>query len=350
MKLLLIGGTGTIGSFVTRELVRPDVRVTVLARGVSRNDLLRGLWVEFVRGDRGDTTLLRKLSEGSYDCVVDLACYGPDHAENAISAFGGRVKQYLFVSTVDVYTKPARVYPITEEMERNPRSTSPYAWKKARCEEIFLVAHVRGEFTVTIVRPAHTYGEGVTPLLQVLGGTDHLDRLPKGKPIILHGDGNSLWSSCYAKDVAEAIANAVLNTNAYGQAYTLASKEVMTWKELYKVVAEEMHAPSPFLVHVPVGVLTRAFPKENLWCRENFQYSNLFCVAKAERDLGFRSSIDYRLGVKRCLSWFRNHGGFGDSGRVRFHFYDRFLAMWEQMVTSLPIFEEEEDSHVSVGS
>lgn len=335
MKVLVIGGTGTIGSFVTRELSRRNCRLTLLTRGLSRQVFPQEPGIAVIHGDRKNASLLQAVGEQNFDVVVDLACYEPRDAENAVRAFGGRIEQYLFVSTVDVYTKPAAVYPVTEDAERNPRESFSYAVGKAQCEEIFFGAHREKKFEVTIARPAHTYCEGVTPLLQVFGWTtDHLDRMEKGKPVIIPGDGTSLWSSLYAEDLAIPLANALLNPVAYGKAYNLASEEIMSWGRLYEIVADTMGVPlCP--VYVPARVLGQVFPEKALWCVENFQYSNVFSVELARKDLGFATRTSYRDGVGKCLRWFAENGGLEDSGAPRFSFYEQFLRMWESLTKDL---------------
>ena len=335
VKVLVIGGTGTIGSFVTQELWKRGCEVTLLVRGLSRRVFPNEPGVSVIHGDRKNISLLQAVAEHNFDVVVDLACYEPQDAEAAVQTFAGRIEQYLFVSTVDVYTKPAAVYPVTEDAERNPRKSFAYAWKKAQCEEVFFKAHREKRFAVTIIRPAHTYCEGVTPLLQVFGWTtDHLDRIQKGKPVIIHGDGTSLWSSLYAEDLAVPLANALLTPLAYGKAYNIASEEVMCWNRLYEIVADVMGMPlRP--VYVPAKVLGQAFPRKALWCVENFQYSNVFSVGLAKKDLGFATRTSYGDGVLRCLRWFAENGGFDDSDSPRFDFYERFLRAWETSMRSL---------------
>lgn len=335
MKVLIIGGTGTIGSFVTRELWKRNCKITLLTRGLSREVFPREPGVSVIHGDRKNASLLQEVAEQNFDMVVDLACYEPQDADNAVRAFAGKIAQYLFVSTVDVYTKPAKVYPITEDMERNPRPSFSYALGKVQCEEVFFRAHQEKKFQVTIARPAHTYCEGVTPLLQVFGWTtDHLDRMRKGKPVIIHGDGTSLWSSLYAEDLAIPLANALLNPVTYGKAYNLASEEIMSWGRLYEIVADEMGVPL-HPVYVPATVLGRVFPEKALWCVENFQYSNVFSVELAKKDLGFTTWTSYRDGVRKCLRWFAENGGFDDSDSPRFDLYERFLRAWETSMSSL---------------
>ncbi len=336
MKVLVIGGTGIIGSFVVRALLERKYCVTVFSRGVTKRGINLDLEARFIRGDRSDPSSLGNLAAQGYDCVIDLACFEPGDASKALEFFKGKVNQYIFVSTVDVYTKPARTYPVDENAERKPRPSFPYALKKFQCEEIFSGAHVEKALTLTVFRPAHTYGEGVTPLLEVFGwGTYHLDRLRKGKPVILHGDGNALWSSCYAADVAEAIVSAVLNEKAYGKAYNLASEEIMTWRGLYETVAELLDAPSPYFVSIPASVLGLVFGPKAHWCVENFQYSNVFSVERAKKDLAFCSRTSFQEGAKRCLEWLMTHGGFRDSSSQEFAFYDEFLQSWTSAVASL---------------
>lgn len=335
VKVLVIGGTGTIGSFVTRELWKRGCEITLLVRGLSRQVFPNEPGISVVHGDRKDISLLRAVAERHFDVVVDLACYEPQDAEAAVQTFAGRIEQYLFVSTVDVYTKPASVYPVTEDAERNPRKSFAYAWGKAQCEEVFFKAHREKRFEVTIIRPAHTYCEGVTPLLQVFGWTtDHLDRIRKRKPVIIHGDGTSLWSSLYAEDLAIPLARALLNPVVYGKAYNMASEEVMCWNCLYEIVADVMGVPlRP--VYIPVRVLGQVFPEKALWCVENFQYSNVFSVELAKKDLGFATRTSYRDGVTRCLRWFAENGGFDNSDSPRFDFYERFLKVWEASMRNL---------------
>jgi nucleoside-diphosphate-sugar epimerase len=162
---------------------------------------------------------------GPFDCVVDMIGYLPEDVQSAIRAFRGRVGQYIFCSTVDVYTKPAQHYPIREDAEQEPSPSFPYALNKAGCENILLEAHRRGDFPLTIIRPAQTYGEGGA-LVHTLGfGTYYLDRVRRGKPIIIHGDGSSLWAACHRDDVGRAFAGAVGNAQALGRAYNVTGAE-----------------------------------------------------------------------------------------------------------------------------
>lgn len=336
MKVLVIGGTGVIGSFVVQALLEREHCITVLSQGVTQRGVKLSSGINFLQGDRNNPSLVRDLTAQGYDCVIDPACFEPGDASRTVEFLKGKVNQYIFVSTVDVYTKPAKVYPVGENAERRPRSSFPYALKKFQCEEIFFATHNRKAFFLTVLRLTHTYGEGITPLLETFGwGTYHLDRLKKGKLVILHGDGNALWSSRYAADVAEAIVSAVLNEKAYGKAYNFASEEVMTWRGLYETVAELLYAPPLHFVHVPAQVLGHVLGSKAQWCTENFQYSNVFSVEQAKRGLSFCFRTSFWEGAKWCLEWLMTHGGFRDSSSQEFAFYDEFLQSWTSAVVSL---------------
>jgi nucleoside-diphosphate-sugar epimerase len=156
---------------------------------------------------------------------------------------------------------------------------------------VLFKAHERGDFPLTIIRPAHTYGEGRGPIHTFGGKTTYLDRLRKGKPIVVHGDGNSLWSSCYRDDVARAFVNAVGNVATYGQAYHLAGEEWLTWNRYHQGVAEALGVPLPLLVHIPSDLLVKVAPERAYLASVNFQFNNVFDTSAARRDLAFRYTV-----------------------------------------------------------
>ena len=154
------------------------------------------------------TTSVAKLSEaGRFDCVIDMICYEPEDAQCDIELFRGRTQQFIFCSTVDVYTKTPAAYPVTEENGvLGALPSFPYAYKKMLCEQALWEAHRRGDFALTVCRPTFTYNEAWSPGIHSFGGQSyHLDRLRRGKPIILHGDGTSIWVASYRDDTAERL-------------------------------------------------------------------------------------------------------------------------------------------------
>jgi len=337
MRILLIGGTGLISTAITRLLLeRGADDLTLYNRG--KTEVRISPSVKVIHGDRKDFAAFEQQMQeaGTFDCVIDMCCYLPDEAESVVHAFSGRIGQYIFTSTVDVYTKPAARYPITEQAERQPDPAFGYAYHKAACEEILQAAHNNSDFRVTIIRPAYTYGESRGILHSLGGRTTYIDRIRKGKPIIVHGDGQSLWGSCYIDDVARAFVNAVGNTQSYGQAYHVTGEEWLTWNQHHQQVAAALGAPAPTLVHIPSSLLARAV-KAASWTALNFQYSNIFDNRAAQRDLNFRYTIPWKQGVQRTVAWLDARGGVEDSANEPE--YDRIIAAWQRsgaaMVTEL---------------
>lgn len=329
MHVLIIGGTGLISTAITRELVERGDRVTLYNRGKSDADVPSG--TERIVGDRTEYAKFeRQMADaGLFDCVVDMVCFAPSDAESALRAFKGRVGQYIFCSTVDVYTKPAARYPIIEDAERAPSPSFPYAFNKAACERIFEAAYTQDEFPVTIIRPAHTYGEGGSLVFTFGWGTHNFDRIRKGKPLIVHGDGKSLWSTCHRDDVGRAFIGAVANEDTIGQAYHVAGQGAMTWDQYYQGIAEAMNAPEPTLVHIPTDLLGRIAPRAAEWCVKNFQYDNVFDNGAAMVDLGFRQTIPWVKGVRRVVDWLDAYGDIDDSDD--YPEYDQIVDAWQRL-------------------
>ncbi|MBN1934984.1 MAG: NAD-dependent epimerase/dehydratase family protein [Anaerolineae bacterium] len=323
MKILIIGGTGLISTAIARQLVERGDEVTLYNRGQRKADIPH---VAQFHGDRTDYAAFEaQMQDASiFDVVIDMVAFQPEDVQSAVRAFQGRTGQYIFCSTVDVYTKPARVYPVTEDAERQPSAAFPYAWNKARCEEILFEAHARGNLAVTAIRPAYTYGVG--SILHSFGwNTYFLDRLRRGKPVIVHGDGTSLWTACHRDDVARAFVGAAGNPDALGKGYHAAGEEWLTWNQYVEAVAGAIGAPRPTLVHIPSDLLVRLAPQAAEWCAVNFQYNNIFDNRAARRDLGFRYTIPIVEGVRRVVAGIE---AFGDADD--FPFYDRLIKVWQR--------------------
>ena len=221
----MIGGTGLIGTGITRGLVADGHDVTRLRRGETDADAPST--VSFRSVDRADPAALTDaIADGASGCVIDMACSDAETARDAVAAFADRTDQYVFCSTVDVYHRPPERNPVREGASRKPPVSECVAGKAA-AEGAFRAAH-GDAFATTIVRPWSTYGEG-EPVSHTLGtGTYYVDRVCKGKPILVHGDGTSLWGPCHRDDVARAFAVAVGNPDAFGEAYHVTSEETMT--------------------------------------------------------------------------------------------------------------------------
>lgn len=329
MNVLIIGGTGLISTAITRELLARGDTVTHYNRGQRAAASPEG--VRRIAGDRQDYAAFeRQMAEaGPFDCVLDMICFTPEEAESAVRAFRGRAGQFIFCSTVDVYRKPAGRYPVREDEPRDPASPFTYAADKARCEAVFEAAHARGDFPVTTIRPAQTYGEGGRLVHTFGAATTYFDRLRKGKPIIVHGDGRSLWAVCHRDDVGRAFAGAAGNARTFGKSYHATGEEWLTWDRYHQGVAEAIGAPPPRLVHIPTDLLLRVAPRRAWICAVNFSFNNIFDNTAARTDLGFRYTVPFVEGVRRTVAWLDARGQIEDSDADPFE--DRVVAAWERL-------------------
>jgi nucleoside-diphosphate-sugar epimerase len=276
---------------------------------------------------------------GEFDCVIDMVTFTPEQAVSAVEIFRGRTGQFIFCSTVDVYYRTPDRYPIREDFDRRPSSL--YGENKVKCEDIVMAAHARGDFAATIIRPAQTYGEGGRLVHSMGFDTTYLDRIRRGKPIVVHGDGSSLWVTCHVDDVGPAFVAAIGNSAAYGRAYHVTGEQWMTWNDYHRGVAHAMDAPPPTLVHIPTDLLAAVAPERAGICKGNLQYHNIFDNAAARADLAFRPSIPWVEGVRRTIAWLDAEGRINNSDDDPLE--DRIIAAWQRMGAAM-IAEFQPDS------
>jgi nucleoside-diphosphate-sugar epimerase len=309
MKVLILGGTGLISTAATRALLERGAEVTHYNRG-KRSQAFEGRFTA-ITGDRYDHAAFEKqMAElPRFDCVIEMIGYAPEDARSLVRAFAGRTGHLIFCSTVDVYARPVPRYPIPEDAPLGGRND--YGSNKVICENVLTEAAGRGDFPLTILRPAHTYDDGGAILHSFGWGAAWVDRLRKGKPIIVHGDGTSLWSVCHADDVGPAFAAAAGNSVAFGKAYNVAGEEWITWNEMYAQAATVLQTHAPRLVHIPTDLLLEVAPKYAHILVQNFMFNNIFDNTAAKNDLGFGYTIPFAEGVRRVI------GGLDVRGHVQ---------------------------------
>jgi nucleoside-diphosphate-sugar epimerase len=331
MKIGITGGTGNISKYITKYLLERGEEV-ILFNNMPVDDpaYQKAKIVVCDRYDREDF-IEHASAQGEFDCVIDMICFEPEQAQIAIDAFAGHTQHFVFCSTVDAYTKDPKNYPIQQDFEKKPRPEFPYAYSKAICENMMQKAAADGAFELTILRPVATYSEGGSPLVHAFrGGSYHLDRIRKGKKIIMHGDGSSVWTTVHASDTARAFANAACNPKAYGKCYDLMGDECFSYRQYFNIMAEAMGAPPIDFVFITTDLLYRMIPDVADWCRENFMFNNIFDNTAAKEDLGFRYTISWYEGAKRCVEYLDAHQGLENSDEERFAFYDDIIKLYEE--------------------
>jgi nucleoside-diphosphate-sugar epimerase len=302
MKVMFIGGTGFISTAVSRM---------ALARGIDLYLLNRGLRKMDVTGARNLTAdihqpgqMLAALRDLKFDVVVDWVAYTPADIERDLAIFRGRTKQFIFISSASAYQKPPGHHVIRESTPlHNPYWD--YSRNKIACEERLTRAYREEGFPVTIVRPSLTYGEANFPI--ALGGWGCYtlaDRLKKGRPIIVHGDGSSLWVVTQAEDFARGFLGLVGNAQAVGEAFHITADEVLTWDQIYETIADALGVRAN-MVHIASDFIVRVAPAQTGPLLGDKSWSVVFDNSKIKEFVpGFQAVIPFREGIRRTVAWF----------------------------------------------
>ncbi len=311
MKVLFIGGTGTISSAITRALAETDTELWLLNRGNSNGSVPSN--VNIIQADINDEAdVMKKLEGMTFDSVCDFIGFVPEQTERDYRIFKGRTKQYIFISSASAYHKPAVSYRITE----GTTMANPY-WEYSRnkiaCEEA-LMKHYREEgFPVTIVRPSHTYCENSIPLgvHGKNGSWQVVKRIKEGKQVIIHGDGTSLWTITHNSDFAKAFIGLLCNPHAIGECFNITSDESVTWNQIYRAIASALgtelkpyYVSSDFLAAVSDYDFTGSLigDKAESVVFDNTKLKNAVPGFKAtvRMEEGIRKTVEYVLSHPEC--------------------------------------------------
>jgi nucleoside-diphosphate-sugar epimerase len=336
MNVLIIGGTGLISTATTRRLLEKGATVTHYNRG-KRSAEFDGR-VATITGDRYDHVSFEAQMESLpyFDVVIDMIGYAPEDGRSLIRAFSCKTSHLVFCSTVDVYDRfglqKNPCYPIPEGVPLGGRND--YGRNKVICENILQEASADGAFPLTILRPAHTYNDGGAIIHSFGWGTFWIDRLRKNRPIIVHGDGMSLWTVCHADDVGPAFAEAAGNPVAMGKSYNVAGVEWLTWDEMYLLAAQTLGTSTPRLKHIPSEILVQIAPKVSGIFPENFMHNNIFDNSAAQRDLNFGYTVPFTEGVRRVVNNLDSRNAVQNSDDQPW--YDTLLADWERIISNIP--------------
>ena len=253
MKVLYVGGTGTISYACVHRSVAVGHEVTVFNRG--RNDEPLPDGVRRITGDVSDAAAYARLGEEGFDVVCQFLAYSLETVQRDVEVFGGRCAQYVFISSASAYQKPPRRIVITEDVPlENPYW--PYSRAKAEMERFLMDRHAAGELAVTIVRPSHTIRRGFPG--GIAGGDDWAWRIRTGRAVLLHGDGTSLWTLTHSSDFAVPFVGLLGNSGALGEAFHITRHmESYTWNDILAAVGRALGREDVNVVHVPTETLVR---------------------------------------------------------------------------------------------
>lgn len=301
MRALFIGGTGTISTAITALAVQSGVDLYLLNRGTKPS---HAKGAKVLTADISDEQSVRSLISGlNFDVVADFIAFEPAHVMRDMRLFRDKTSQYIFISSASAYQKPLASPLITESTPLyNP--FWEYSRNKIACEETLIEAYRSEEFPVTIVRPSHTYGDSSVPVAVHgrNGSFTVIDRIRKGKPVIVHGDGTSLWTLTHNTDFAKAFLGIMANPHAIGETYHITSDESLSWNQIYSVIGEAL-GTEPNIVHIPSDVLAALHEPFYGSLLGDKAHSVIFDNTKIKRAVpGFAATVRFDEGVRQTLA------------------------------------------------
>jgi nucleoside-diphosphate-sugar epimerase len=302
-RVLYIGGTGTISAACVRRSLDVGHDVTVLNRGSSRRPLPDD--VRALVADVRDAAAVRRAIGGAeFDVVAEFLAFTTEHVQADLDQFEGRCGQYVFISSASAYQKPPQRLPINESTPlRNP--FWQYSRDKIACEDLLVGAYRDRGIPITIVRPSHTYDERMIP---TIGGWTDIARMRAGKPVVIHGDGSSLWTLTHSDDFAVAFTGLLGNPAAIGEAFTITGTHAPTWNQVYGWLADAAGVPDPDFVHVASEAIAAFAPDLGPGLLGDKSHSVVFDVSKVTALVpGFRTTITFDEGARRIVAHYDAH-------------------------------------------
>ena len=299
LKVLFIGGSGTISSACSQLAVERGLDLYLLNRG---NTTARAVPDDstLLRGDIRDVASARKaLGDLTFDAVVDWVAFTPEQVQADLELFRGRTRQYVFISSASAYQTPPERLPVTESTPlRNP--FWKYSRDKIACEELLVSAYREDGFPATIVRPSHTYDQTSVPFD---GGWTAIARMRQGKPVVVHGDGTSLWTLTHHLDFAKGFVPLLGHPRTLGEAFHITSDDVLTWNQIARSLGAAAGVETR-LVHVPSDAIAAADPAWGAGLLGDKAHSMIFDNSKLRTVVpDYRATIPFEQGAREILAW-----------------------------------------------
>jgi len=329
MKILFIGGTGTISSACSDLAIARGHELFLLNRSVSRkNPVPEGATVLQADIYTEETRVATLLADHHFDAVVDFIAFSPQDIERDLRLFRSRTDQFVFISSASAYQKPVKNYLITEETPlENPYWE--YSRNKIACEDRLMQAYREESFPTTIIRPSHTYGFTQIPF--GVSSWRHpwtvVDRMKRGLKVIVPGDGTSLWVLTWNADFAKGLVGLLGNERAIGEAFQITSDEVLSWDQIH-VEAYRALRLEPNVIHIPSDLIAMYDPQSLGSLVGDKANSVVFDNSKIKRFVpDYGCEVNWAEGVRRSLAWFDSHPEFQTID-------DEMNMVWDRIITS----------------
>ena len=299
MKVLFVGGTGIISSACSQLALERGAELYLLNRGQSSRPIPEGAHV--LQGDVRDPASVKEaLGDLTFDVVVNWVAFTPGHIETDLELFKDKVQQYVFISSASAYQTPPLTLPVLESTPlKNPYWG--YSRDKIACEDRLLRAYRDEGFPITIVRPSHTYDRTLLPMD---GGYTVVNRMRRGKPVIVHGDGTSLWVLTHHRDFAKGFVGLLGQPQTIGEAFHITSDEALTWNQIFETVAGAAGTTAE-LVHVPSEVIAAYDQSWGAGLLGDKANSMTFDNRKIKRAVpDYVATIPFARGADEVMAWF----------------------------------------------
>ncbi len=309
-KALFIGGTGTISAAISKLVAQnPNWELYLVNRG-NRNDILPQNIQHITADINNEAEVAEKIKGLSFDCVCDFICFKQEQIERDYRIFNGKTKQFIFISSASAYQKPLANYIITESTPlKNPYWQ--YSRDKITCENFLIEKYRTENFPITIVRPSHTYDERSVPVgvHGNFGSWQVVKRMLQGKPVIVHGDGTSLWTVTHNSDFAKGFVGLMGNVHAIGEAFQITSDESLTWNQIHQCIADTLGVEyKPYYVSSDFIASTGKFFDYKGGLIGDKANTVVFDNEKLKRAVpDFKATVRLEQGIARTLEYVLSH-------------------------------------------
>ena len=298
LRVLFLGGTGVISAACAQRAVEVGLDVTAVTRGRTGSRPLPPQ-VHRLTADVDDTRALAEVLEGDFDAVVDWLAFTPEQVRARTDLLHGRTGQYVFISSASAYQTPPSRVPITESTPlRNPFWA--YSRDKIACEDLLVRLSREQDHPVTIVRPSHTYDRTLVPFD---AGWTFVERLRRGVPVVVHGDGTSLWTLTHARDFARGFVGLLGHPRTLGEAFHLTSDDVLTWDQIAEALARAAGVPAR-IVHVTSDAIAAADPEWGAGLLGDKAHSSVFDNRNVRSVVpDFVATTPFEQGAREIVAW-----------------------------------------------
>ena len=303
MKILFLGGTGVISSGCAAVAAERGLDLTVLNRGTTTMRPLPPQVKQIHADIRNVHEAKAAIGDQKFDVVVDFLSFTTEQLKQSILLFEGNIGQYVFISSASAYQKPLSKLPITESTPLvNP--FWKYSRNKAACEDLLMKKYREDNFQITIIRPSHTYDRTLFPMR---AGYTVLNRMRQGKPVVVHGDGTSIWVLTHHRDFAKGLLGVLGNHHAIGESFHITSDMLLTWNQIYTILADAVGV-IPDLVHVPSEVIAEHDKDWGASLLGDKSHSAIFDNTKIKRLVpDFNCTVPFSQGAREIVQWYDQH-------------------------------------------